>query len=254
MNGKWKIIHFPLSSHSSFVFMSFFEGNNLARQLIESGVTYEEYLDSQISEHDLFYLDSQDLARNLVELGFKGSGDTLSREDFEQKKREIEEGLKNRRKAQEERLESDGFNLTDFPLMNILAKFERLVRSGKLAIIIFIRDRNSKGQEVSGYIDYADRLRTDNFADYFNPDSPVRLLPRHTDLSYYNWETRTVAGQNSPNFEVATDPVLGLLFKNKRDRRVIRADPSPESDVGDRYIVNTHEYEQVIIYEHRTRR
>ena len=33
--------------------------------------TYEQYLDSQISQMDLFYLEDQDLARQLVELGEK---------------------------------------------------------------------------------------------------------------------------------------------------------------------------------------
>ena len=34
---------------------------------------------------------------------------------------------------------------------------EEAVRNGKLTTIIFIRDRNVKGQEVSGYIDYGHR-------------------------------------------------------------------------------------------------
>ncbi len=33
--------------------------------------TYEQYLDSQISQMDLYYLEDQDLARQLVELGEK---------------------------------------------------------------------------------------------------------------------------------------------------------------------------------------
>ncbi len=33
--------------------------------------TYEQYLDSQITQMDLFYLEDQDLARQLVELGEK---------------------------------------------------------------------------------------------------------------------------------------------------------------------------------------
>ena len=33
--------------------------------------------------------------------------------------------------------------------------------------IIFIRDKNHKGQEVSGYIDFAHRLKTENFEPYF---------------------------------------------------------------------------------------
>jgi len=44
--------------------------------------------------------------------------------------------------------------------------------------------------QVSGYIDYAQRLKADpNIAAYF--DRTKRLMPRHSDLSYYNWETHS---------------------------------------------------------------
>src|SRR6185312_11955640 len=86
--------------------------------------------------------------------------------------------------------------------------------------IIFIRDYNSKGQEISGYIDYAHRIKTEvhtiiaiavtpphpiaipraiassqDFSVYFKPrdgkKEPERLLPKPSDLSYYNWDTQT---------------------------------------------------------------
>lgn len=46
-----------------------------------------------------------------------------------------------------------------FPFLAALAEREEMVRNGKLTTIIFIRDFNAKGQEVSGYIDYAHRLK-----------------------------------------------------------------------------------------------
>lgn len=49
-----------------------------------------------------------------------------------------------------------------------LAAREEMARSGKISCIIFIRDKNSKGQEISGYIDYGHRLRTDDFEAYFS--------------------------------------------------------------------------------------
>ena len=54
-----------------------------------------------------------------------------------------------------------------WPFLRHLAAREELVRQGKLSVIIFIRDRNSKGQEVSGYIDFGHRLKTENFEPYF---------------------------------------------------------------------------------------
>lgn len=46
--------------------------------------------------------------------------------------------------------------------------------------VIFIRDHNTLGQEVSGYIDYAHRLKSHDFEPYFN--GKKRLLPGHSDL------------------------------------------------------------------------
>lgn len=63
------------------------------------------------------------------------------------------------------------------------------MRNGKLTSIIFIRDKNAKGQEVSGYIDFAHRLKIEDFTPYFAKKK--KLIPRPADLSYYNWETQT---------------------------------------------------------------
>ena len=51
------------------------------------------------------------------------------------------------------------------------------------------------------------------------------------------------------------DNEAGLLFKNKRDRKIINVDP--QSDPGDNSVrtnLETHEYTQVVIYDHVTRR
>ena len=45
--------------------------------------TYEDFLDSQITPLDLYYLEDEELARQLVELGYRGSGEVLKREEFE---------------------------------------------------------------------------------------------------------------------------------------------------------------------------
>lgn len=41
----------------------------------------------QISELDLYYLDDEELARQLIELGYRGAGDVLKREEFEARKK-----------------------------------------------------------------------------------------------------------------------------------------------------------------------
>ncbi len=89
--------------------------------------------------------------------------------------------------------------------------------------IIFIRDFTSKGHEVSGYIDFAQRLVSEKFELYF--ERKKKLMPKPSDLSYYNWETQTSTSNSSSNFQVIADNETGLMFKNKRDRKVINVDP-----------------------------
>ena len=55
--------------------------------------------DSQISPTDIYYLEDEDLARQLVELGYRGSGETLKREEFEARKKAAEQARMNKLRA-----------------------------------------------------------------------------------------------------------------------------------------------------------
>ncbi|CAN0211622.1 unnamed protein product [Scytosiphon promiscuus] len=220
---------------------------------VEQYESYEDYLDSQVTETDMYYLQDEDLARQLVELGYRGSGDTLQREEFEARKKALRERSTQKTNAPKQ-LSSSGKDLSMSPFLLALGNREELVRNGKLTSIIFVRDVNSKGQEVSGYIDYAHRLRSTNFEPYF--ERRKKLMPRPTDLSYYNWETQTSTCTSTPNFQqVIADGEAGLLFKNKRDRKVVNVDPkAAPGDNTTRTEIRTPEYRQVVIYDHMTRR
>lgn len=55
--------------------------------------------------------------------------------------------------------------------------------------------------------------------------------------------------------QVIADNEVGLLFKNKRDRKVINVDPRAKpGDNSTRTELETNEYMQVAIYDHVTRR
>ena len=70
---------------------------------------------------------------------------------------------------------------------------------GELLTILFIRTkipRKSRGRfsavadtsgeiEISGHIDLAQRMKSENIMPYLNGEK--RLLPRRGDLTYYNW-------------------------------------------------------------------
>nr|VZI20859.1 unnamed protein product [Spirometra erinaceieuropaei] len=140
------------------------------------------------------------------------------------------------------------------PALIALANREEANRNGKMSTIIFIRDKNQRNQEISGYIDYAHRLKTEDFAGYFLQKK--RLLPRMGDLSYFNWETQNITANPTPNYAVITDNPGGILFKNKRDRKILNVDPwlpSP-GDNTTRIVVLTNEYLQFVLYDHITRR
>ncbi|RKP01745.1 hypothetical protein CXG81DRAFT_18503 [Caulochytrium protostelioides] len=215
--------------------------------------TYEDYLDSQITPTDLFYLEDKELARQLVELGYRGSGEPLKRDEFENKKKAAE-NFRLQRGVPTKALANYGKNLGDSPLLKALADREEANRAGKLTSIVFLRTLNSRGQEISGYIDYAHRLKSDDFDQYFS--RARKFLPRPSDLSFYNWETQSCMSNATSNFQVITDNEHGLLFKNKRDRKIIDVDPEAPSP-GDNTtceFIEPGEHLQVLIFDHATRR
>ena len=279
---------------------------------VTSFATYEDYLDSQITELDMYYLDDEELARQLVELGYRGDGEPKKREEFEAlKKAEREKHL--HKDSAPRPLASLGKDLADKPFLQALANREELVRNGKLTVrarfMTFLREtpagsgrrnhalaphppccrpsslsetttprgrrclatltlltgasrrRGSLGRctvctptaDLTHKHDTSRRLKTENFEPYF--EGTKTLMPRPSDLSYYNWETQTSTSNSSPNFQVIADSETGLLFKNKRDRKVINVDPKASAgDNSTRSEIRTHEFAQVVLYDHMTRR
>ncbi|KNE68969.1 hypothetical protein AMAG_13845 [Allomyces macrogynus ATCC 38327] len=119
--------------------------------------------------------------------------------------------------------------------------------------MIFLRLRNAHGQEISRDIDYAHRLKFEAFDAYFA--GTKTMVPRPSDLSFFNRETQLCTSNNTPNWQVISDNETGLLFKNKCDRKVVNVDP--KADAGDnteRREVQSREYIQVVLYDHLTRR
>lgn len=79
----------------------------------------------------------------------------------------------------------------------------------------------------------AHRMRTEDFVPIF--ELRKRLLPKPTDLSYYNWETQLSTSNSTPHYQVIADSAQGLLFKNKRDRKIVNGKfflwPVDEGDI-----------------------
>ena len=91
-----------------------------------------------------------------------------------------------------------------------------------MTTILFIRDERNKRQ-VSAYIDLADRMKNDDFRLIFSKRK--QITPKLSDLSYYSWEGQQICYNDSPNFKVDANSDSGLLFRNRRDRKVINVNP-----------------------------
>eukprot|EP00249_Psilotum_nudum_P007288 c20450_g1_i4 orf=183-731(+) len=115
--------------------------------IIRSFETYEDYLDSQITATDLFYLSDLDLARQLVELGYRSNAAIMTRNQFIAQKDALEQARLQALQKIPKKIFSAGKDFSDLPFLKALADREKTVRQGSLATIIFIRDFNAKGHE-----------------------------------------------------------------------------------------------------------
>ncbi|XP_036354895.1 cilia- and flagella-associated protein 299-like [Octopus sinensis] len=125
--------------------------NRIDDTIIAQFQTFEDFLDSQITPLDLYYLEvpspliqDDELARQLVELGYRGSGEVLKREEFDQRKAENEAA----KLTSKFNSKSDNFfhflrkiaslnkEISDVFLKELAAR-EEANRSGKLSVLLF---------------------------------------------------------------------------------------------------------------------
>ena len=183
--------------------------------------TYADFLDKFVTPEDLIYLGDEELARDVKELYAVNKGEIRCKADFEKKKKEIEE--MNREEDTKERpLFSLNMNYKKGSFLDQLQERESEVRNGRKSTIIFIRYKDKKGKETSAYIDYRERLKNDEMEGVFKEGKP--LLPKPTDLSYYNWTLQKVMSNDSTFFRVDAGPKERLSFKNNTDRKIINVD------------------------------
>ena len=203
---------------------------------------YENYQDKQMSDEDLFYLEDTELARQLIEVGYHGKGEILTRDQFTQKQEQILLARKNKDTKQPKPLSHAGCKIDHSNFLKALADRENDVRSGRMTTIIFIRDQRKGKNEISGYIDLAHRLKTEDSRQIF--EGKKQLLPKPTDLSFFNWDAQHATLNDSPNFRVDANSDAGLLFRNKRDRKVINVDPNkdPPGDGTKRVEIESDDY------------
>ncbi|XP_052125534.1 cilia- and flagella-associated protein 299-like [Frankliniella occidentalis] len=158
--------------------------------------TYEDYLDSLVADQDVFYLRGAE-PRILAELGYRSTGDTLTRGQFHKRLRAVTTSLYPARNQYLE--DNTGIVIAD-PVLRELARRERANRVGLLATIIHLQMTTPQGYEVSGYVDFADRLSREDWVPYFQGRRV--LEPNRSDLAFYHWRIDQGRCKSSPNFKV----------------------------------------------------
>lgn len=212
---------------------------------------YEEYLDSLVSHADICYLRSSKTARQLAELGYRCTGETLNEKSFYRRLRIVKDLLSPVYRPYE--LTSE-FVRPGSKLMQELALRERPNRLGILSTIVYLRRFIAKLQfEESAYIDFGDRLKSENWLSYYRGEK--KLTPRKSDLAYYNWRMGRTCLNETRNYVPIVDRERGLLFKNIHDRQMITVDPAAASPGvhTTRTRIRCPFHEHAILYDHVNR-
>jgi hypothetical protein len=82
-------------------------------------------------------------------------------------------------------------------------------------------------------------------------------MPKPSDLSFFSWESQVCYINDSPNFRTDASSEEGLMFRNKRDRKLINVNPEKGDNPGDgtdRKTIESPDYIQVVFFDHMTRR
>lgn len=210
---------------------------------------YEEYLDSLVSPIDIYYLQSSKTARQLVKLGYRSTGEVLNEKNFYRRLRIVKNLLFPVHRPYVLTCE---YVTPAGRLMEELGLRERPNRLRFLSTIVFIRHFATKLRqfEESAYIDFSDRLESENWLPYYRGEK--KLSPHKRDLAYHHWRTGRTYLNESRNYVPIVDPKRGLLFKNIHDRQVITIDPIAASPGVQTTRVRIHcpFYEHVILYDH----
>lgn len=126
--------------------------------------SYEDYLDSLTNNLDACYLQSINTSRTIAELGYRSSGETLTRQQFEKRLAAVIHYLYP--PYQPYISSSEGMTKGD-PLLMDLALRERSNRVGILSTIIYLSGYSKSGFEVSAYIDYGERIINEDWVPIF---------------------------------------------------------------------------------------
>lgn len=137
-----------------------------------------------------------------------------------------------------------------------LVRFRYIV--SQFQTIIFIVARQPNGFDISGYIDYAASLRNynlglrgaTNWKRVFDGTDKVR--PKPSDLSFYDWQKKTFAYNDSENYHTCQTG-QSLSFKHKGDHKIITPDSKHLENVI-RKMIYFSSLGSLVLYDHVVRK
>ncbi|XP_050423166.1 cilia- and flagella-associated protein 299-like [Adelges cooleyi] len=208
---------------------------------------YNDYLDSLRQPIDLKYLESIKECRDIAEAGYR-SAVTLTYKEFNERLEEAKKMVNPPVKIRKSLHKTLFGHISEDPLIVALAAREKRIRLGDLATIIFIRLEHKNNTEISSYIDYGHRLFKENWIPYF--EGTKFLMPKKTDLSYYNWRSNTTYINKSKNFTPIAKST-GLVFQCNGDRMIVNINPYLHpGENSDSIRIYTNKYLQVMLFDH----
>ncbi|KAJ5080290.1 cilia- and flagella-associated protein [Anaeramoeba ignava] len=235
-------------------------------EIIDQFFCYEDYLDSQITPTISKFLSDKKMIRNLISNGI--FGDVLSQKEFEIRKKNKKNKLKTKKETQKKQDQIET-NLDKNPLLSYLFEKEKFVRKKEISILLFIQYKNPKtNEEISGIIDFFQRLNTENFEDYYL--GKKILIPNQNDISYFEFETKKL-NIGIPSKYSSFKTIINiedqnenfLLFQNIFDQKIIdlgfnlnfEKENDPKKDQTEKIIRNSLDDSiYSIIFEHKIRK
>ncbi|XP_044748970.1 cilia- and flagella-associated protein 299-like [Coccinella septempunctata] len=210
---------------------------------------YEAYLDSFITKQDLCYLQNLHVCRKFSELGYRNWGETLSQDTFERRYEAVLNYV--HPEFIPYVLVSEKIACPD-AIHKELATRERPNRLGIMSTVIYIRHETETGHEVSGYIDYSERIENENWRSFFQ--GKKQIFPNSKDLGYYHWKFGKSCSNDSVNYKIFLDPYNGLRFQNRFDRKFINVNPLMHpGENTTRVRIKSNLYKHVVLFDHLVR-
>ena len=121
--------------------------------------SYYDYLDSLIASEDIRYLQDGELARLIAELGYRGTGKTLTEKEYleEIEKIEMAKKLKEINENAEQAGDLLGAVEGESPLVRAIKQRYKDNKEGRMNTVVYIYTK-SESEEISGHIDLSARL------------------------------------------------------------------------------------------------